>query len=206
MRNICISGIHTDVGKSCVSAALCQAFGYEYFKLVQAGSATDRDFVAKIAPNVVSHEPGAMLQTAASPHVGMKLEGVRYDGLSLRAPAAERVLVELAGGLFCPLDFKNYMIDYLQSANLPTFLVSRNYLGSINHTILSIEALKSRGIEILGVIFSLEKDDATREFLREKYPNLNFFSLDDFGANFGNFETAAHNLKNQILSAGVKLS
>lgn len=205
MRNICIGGIHTDAGKSCVSAALCHSLGYKYFKLVQAGSTTDRDFVNKLSPNIVSYAPGVMLQTAASPHVGMKKEGVNYNVLKIEIPSSHDILTELAGGLFCPLDFENYMIDYVQNKHLPMFLVSRNYLGSINHTILSLEALKARNIEILGVIFSRERDDESESYLKEKYRELDFFVLDDFGADFSGFDMAAQNLKNQILNSRVNL-
>ncbi|ANE35524.1 dethiobiotin synthetase [Campylobacter iguaniorum] len=202
MKNICISGIHTDAGKSHVSAALCYAFGYEYFKLIQAGALTDESFVKKTAPHVISHAPGIMLQTPASPHVGMIKENVKFDGLSIKIPKDENVLTELAGGLFCPLDENAYMIDFMAKSGLPTFLVARNYLGSINHTVLSIEALKARNIEILGVIFSQIRDEMSQSFLQNKYKDLNFFVLEDFDLGF---EKVANNLKEQILRSGVKL-
>lgn len=203
MRNICISAIHTDAGKSCVSAALCYAFGFEYFKLIQAGSITDKSFVEAKVANLVSHAPGISLKTAASPHVGMIKENVTFEGLKIDIPKQNGVLVELAGGLYCPMDSKKYMIDYIEAKKLPTFLVSRNYLGSINHTVLSLEALKSKNIEILGVIFSDEKDELSEEYLKRQYPNLNFFNLKNFDK-FG-FENAADDLGKQILKAGVRL-
>ncbi len=205
MRNICVSGIHTDAGKSCVSAALCAGLGYEYFKLVQAGSVTDADFVARLAPQVVRHAPGLMLATPASPHVGMAREGISADVLAIDPPRSEGVLVELAGGLYCPIGERGYMIDYIAAKRLPTFLVSRNYLGSINHTVLSLEALKARNIEVLGVIFSRERDADSEEFLARAYPELPFFFLADFGENFANFEDAARDLVGQIKRANIQI-
>ena len=203
MRNICISGIHTDAGKSCISAALCYAFSYEYFKLIQAGNITDESFVKKIVPNLKSHSPGVMLQTAASPHVGMINENIHFDGLKIKIPTPDDILVELAGGLYCPLDDKFYMIDYIKIANLPTFLVSKNYLGSINHTILSIEALKMKNLEILGVIFSGSKDEQSENYLKKQFKDLHFFNLENFDET--SFEKASLRLKEQIIKARVKL-
>lgn len=199
MRNICISAIHTDVGKSCVSAALCEAFGFGYFKLVQAGEKTDESFIKKLTPNTMVYGSGVSLKTAASPHLGMMKEKINYNGLDIKIPNTQNVLIELAGGLFSPLDMDHFMIDYLSHHHLATFLVTKNYLGSINHTALSIEALKARKIEILGVIISQRQNKSTQDFLQRKY-QLNFFHLNDIHTDF---KAASNNLKKQILKANV---
>lgn len=202
MRNIAISGIHTDVGKSCVSAALCYGFSYEYFKLVQAGSVTDESFIKKMSPETVIHSAGAYLQTPASPHVGILKENNNFNGLKIKIPKKNGVLVELAGGLYSPLDLQSFMMDYLSFYSLPTFLVSKNYLGSINHTALSIEALKSKNIEILGIIFSQNSDQTSEDYLKKHYKHLPFLNLNDLNSNF---KEASLELKSQILDVKIKL-
>lgn len=197
MKNISVGAIHTDAGKSCVCAAICKALGYEYFKLIQAGSLSDESFVKKLSPNTkCSH--GIQLNTAASPHVGMSIENVDYNVFDINLPRDNGILVELAGGLFCPADMQNYMIDYVENKQLPIFLVVRNYLGSINHTCLSLEILKMRNIKILGLIITDQRDKYSEFWLQNKYKELDFFYLENFGENFKNFDKCAHELGKQI--------
>ncbi|MCH5337072.1 MAG: dethiobiotin synthase [Campylobacter sp.] len=177
---IYVSAIHTDAGKTHFSAAFCANLGYDYFKLIQAGEPTDSEFIAKMSPETHIFESGVFLQTPASPHLGKKLENANYQGLEIALPQSENLVIELAGGLFTPIDEKHTMIDFMQKFKAPTFLVARYYLGSINHILLSIEALKQRNIEILALVMMGEKEPLQDEFVQNytKIPiiNLPFFT------------------------------
>lgn len=195
MQNICVAGIHTEIGKTAVSSALCAGFGYGYFKLIQAGSEQDRtrvqELLAKMGLGVKIYPNGITLELPASPH----LSAVDYDALNIALPAKSGVLVELAGGLYTPLGGKGgFMIDYIIKYSLKTLLVAREYLGCINHTMLSLNALCAAKIECLGVIIS-GGDTYLGEFLRAR--GIRVFCLDEFDSLNG-FTNATASLKNQL--------
>ncbi|TEY04594.1 ATP-dependent dethiobiotin synthetase BioD [Campylobacter sp. US33a] len=177
---IYISGIHTDAGKTHCSAALCANFGFDYFKLIQAGEPTDSDFIRKLCPKTRIFKEGMLLKTPASPHLGRKKENLNYKAFDIALPKSEHLLIESAGGLFTPLDDEKTVIDYMARFKHPTFLVAKYYLGSINHILLSIEALKQRNIEILALVMMGEKDLLQDEFIQNytkvKITNLPFFT------------------------------
>ena len=211
MKNICIAGCHTDAGKTHASAALCAAFGFDYFKLMQAGEPTDSAFIKAFSDKYCTgelkaikiHPAGATLKHACSPHVAMIKENVELNGLDIKLPSAQNTLIELAGGLFTPLDKRHFMIDYALKHDLDVFLVAGEYLGSINHTALSIEALKARNINILGVIFSRCKDELSKDFLRSHYSYINFFELGLIDGDLASVQNACISLKEQILATKV---
>jgi dethiobiotin synthetase len=159
MRKIFVTGIGTDVGKTVVSSVLVEALKADYWKPVQTGSffSTDTAKVQKWVHNTESrfHPEGYLLKQYMSPHAAAELEGVEIGLDSLVLPNTENTLIiEGAGGLMVPLNRKDFMIDMISKFDAEVILVIQNYLGSINHTLLSIEALKSRGAKILGVIFN----------------------------------------------------
>jgi len=159
---IFVTGIGTDVGKTVVSAILTQALQADYWKPIQAGglSFTDTDFVRLMVNNPVSrfHHEAYRFNTAASPHYAAQQDGVEIALSELVLPLTDnRLIVEGAGGLMVPLNNKQTVIDFVQDAGLPVILVANNYLGSINHTLLSIAALKQYNIPLLGIIFNGEK-------------------------------------------------
>ncbi|WP_270966158.1 ATP-dependent dethiobiotin synthetase BioD [Campylobacter upsaliensis] len=177
---IYISGIHTDAGKTHFSAAFCANLNYDYFKLIQAGTPKDSDLIAKLSPKTRILKEGFTLQTPASPHLAKIKEKADYKAFSLEIPSNENLLIELAGGLFTPLDENFAMIDFMQKFKKPTILVGRYYLGSINHILLSIEALKMRQIPILFLAMMGEKEPLQDEFIKSyaKIPiiNIPFFN------------------------------
>ncbi|WP_270971743.1 ATP-dependent dethiobiotin synthetase BioD [Campylobacter upsaliensis] len=177
---IYISGIHTDAGKTHFSAAFCANLNYDYFKLIQAGTPKDSDLIAKLSPKTRILKEGFTLQTPASPHLAKIKEKANYQAFSLQIPNNENLLIELAGGLFTPLDENFAMIDFMQKFKKPTILVGRYYLGSINHILLSVEALKMRQIPILFLAMMGEKEPLQDEFIKSyaKIPiiNLPFFN------------------------------
>ena len=156
---IFVSGIGTDVGKTVVSAILVEALQADYWKPVQAGGLnfTDTHFVKSLVSNTQStfHAEQYALKTPASPHYAAKLDGVSIDVASFQFPAIQnRLIVEGAGGLMVPLNEQHTVIDFVKQYELPLLLVANNYLGSINHTLLSVAALKQASIPLLGIIFN----------------------------------------------------
>lgn len=181
---ICIAGCHTNVGKTHTSAMLCSILGYSYFKIIQAGLPKDSEIIKKFSPNTFIYPEGILLQTPASPHIGMQIEKISYDGLKIPIPTDKKLIIETAGGLYTPLDSKSCMIDFIQHHQLQTILVGNYYLGSINHILLSIEALKNKHIKILGLIINGDIDKDINDFIQNKAGikciNLPFYNQSNF--------------------------
>jgi dethiobiotin synthetase len=161
---IFISGIGTDVGKTVVSAILANAFGADYWKPVQTGNPDTIYFESlvsntektKIFPAVYS------FKMPASPHVAARAEHQVIDHLAFKMPhTSNHLIVEGAGGLLVPLNDHFLMADLIRQLNLPVILVSRHYLGSINHTLLSIEYLRNKNIPLLGLIVNGDPNPGT---------------------------------------------
>lgn len=150
---IALCGIGTEIGKTYASAAICELANLAYFKIIQAGLPQDKDLVASLCPKVRIYENGYTLQTPASPHLGLQLEKKSFHMKDILIPADENLLLECAGGLYSPIDNTNCMMDFLSLHKLPVLLVANEYLGSINHTILSLKELENRGLEVKALIF-----------------------------------------------------
>ncbi len=153
-----VSGTDTGIGKTVFSAALAAALGAFYWKPVQAGldGETDSDTVARLGPVPAERiiPEAYRLRAPASPHLAAEVDGVAIDPSALTPPAPPGPLViEGAGGLLVPLTRGLLTIDLFARWGLPVVLVARTALGTINHTLLSIEALKARGVPLLGVAF-----------------------------------------------------
>lgn len=156
--SIVIAGTDTDIGKTVFAAALTAALHGRYWKPIQAGLSgeTDSATVARlgalasgrIIPEVYR------LNTPASPHVAAERDGVKIDLDALRPPGSgDPLIIELAGGLAVPLTRRALQIDVVARWKLPVVLCAATRLGTINHSLLSIEALKRRAIPLLGVAF-----------------------------------------------------
>lgn len=150
MRQVYVVGSGTDVGKTYFSAAFCSAFSFGYLKLIQAGAPGDSKTVRDLAPQTRIEPSLVSLQAAASPHIGRKLEGLDYKALDLALPRIDKLLIEMAGGVLSPLDEESTVLDYIVKNPRPLIVVSRYYLGSINHTLLTLKALE--GLRILAVV------------------------------------------------------
>lgn len=198
---IYVVGIHTDVGKTHFSAAFCKAFDYDYFKLIQAGSPSDSEFIARFSPTTHVFQSGVSLQTPASPHICKKLENLDFKAFDIALPQSEQLVIETAGGLFTPIDEKYTMIDYITAFKYPCILVAKYYLGAINHTLLSIESLKSRQIPLISLVMMGEKDEYFDEFIHSytdvTISHLNFYDENDFVFKTETFRnTFEHTLNN----------
>lgn len=168
--NIIIAGIHTGIGKTICSAIICHTLGYDYWKPVQAGDLENSDSVF-IKSNVTNpacfiHPERYRLIIPASPHYAAAQEGIKITPNDFILPTTNnRLVIETAGGIMSPLSESFLNIDLIQQFNLPVVLVSNNYLGSINHTLLTVSALRQQNILIQGLIFSGEVVDSTRDFI-----------------------------------------
>lgn len=169
---IFITGISTDVGKTIVSAIVTESLEADYWKPIQAGD-LDHSDSHKIKnllsnPKTKIHPNSYALQTPASPHLAAKRDGITIDLKNIVAPKTENHLViEGAGGIFVPLNDKETIIDLIQP-DYKVIVVSRHYLGSINHTLLTIEALQTRKINIAGIIFSGNENPSSESIILNK--------------------------------------
>jgi dethiobiotin synthetase len=155
-----ITGIHTDAGKTVTSAFLQRALDADYWKPIQAGDLdfgdTDRVKAWTGSPAERFHPIRHALKTPASPHYAARLDGVdiRLEDFTLPETNGRNLIVEGAGGLLVPINDRETVADLMVQLGLPVILVSRHYLGSINHTLLSIDYLQRRGIPLAGIIYS----------------------------------------------------
>lgn len=165
-----ITGIGTNVGKTIASAIVTEALQAHYWKPVQAGDLhqTDTHTVKALISNTktVFYPETYRLNTPASPHAAAKIDGIEIKLSHFKLPPSpNNLVIEGAGGLMVPLNNTNLVIDLIAQLNVEVILVSQNYLGSINHTLLSIELLKSRNIPVKGIIFNGEPVPETENFI-----------------------------------------
>jgi dethiobiotin synthetase len=182
-----IAGIHTGIGKTLCSTILCEMWGYDYWKPVQAGDlhSTDSHFIEKYVSNplCIIHPEAYRLKMAASPHFAADTEGVLIQKEKFVLPKTNnKLIVETAGGLMSPLAKGFLNIDLIKHLALPVILVSENYLGSINHTLLSVEVLKNAQIPIHSLVFNGEKNAASEEFILTNTGLKKLFSIPRFDA------------------------
>ncbi|MFM9402370.1 dethiobiotin synthase [Myroides odoratimimus] len=146
-----VTGIDTGIGKTVTSAILTHYFKADYWKPIQSGDLHESDSmkIQQWNEHVTIHRERFSLQLPASPHESAAKENVNMQLSDFTLPdTANNLIVEGAGGLFVPINSSTYMIDLIQHLKIPVALVTKNYLGCINHTMLSIEALRTRNIPI----------------------------------------------------------
>lgn len=170
MKNYFVTGIGTDVGKTVASAILCEAMQADYWKPLQAGDLkkSDRIKVNKLISNRNSKcwEEAYALPYAMSPHASAEKAGIEIDlNLIQLPPTNNDLIIEGAGGLMVPVKRNTLYIDLIKNFNAEVILISRNYLGSINHTLLSAEALMVRNIPVKGIIFNGNENEATESVI-----------------------------------------
>ncbi|MEP2278206.1 dethiobiotin synthase [Maribacter sp.] len=171
MQKIFITGISTEVGKTIVSAIFTEALQADYWKPVQAGDLdnTDTDKVKSLISNDKSkfHPSSYELKSAMSPHAAADIEGIRIDRFHITEPDTDNNLViEGSGGILVPLNEEDTMFDIIMP-DYKVVVVSRNYLGSINHSLLTINWLLHKGYEV-AVIFSGKENKYTEDIILQK--------------------------------------
>lgn len=161
MRKIFVTGIGTGIGKTIVSAMVTEALQADYWKPIQTGygDGKDSDTVRSLISNKKTkiHPEAYCLAFPASPLAAADKEGIKIEIKNIHVPGTDNILViEGAGGLMVPINEHELMIDMIEQWNAEVILVSQNYLGSINHTMLSCMALKARELNVLGIIYNGE--------------------------------------------------
>lgn len=169
MNTYFITGISTEVGKTIASAIVTEALEADYWKPVQAGELdhSDTHKIKYLVSNDISqyHDNSFALHTPMSPHAAAEIDGVKITIPNIKRPkTSNNLVIEGAGGLLVPLNDTDTIIDLIQPTD-KVIVVSRHYLGSINHTLLTIEALKSRNLTIAGIIFSGEEHPTTEAII-----------------------------------------
>ena len=169
-QQIIVTGIGTDVGKTVVSAILAQALKAFYWKPIQAGELenTDTIKVNSWTDQSVTVLPEAFrLKSAISPHAASAIDGVQISRESLKLPEIKgNLVVEGAGGLLVPVNYSGLLlVELFKEWNLPIIVVSRHYVGSINHTLLTIDYLKNKGFNILGIVFVGDENVPSETFI-----------------------------------------
>lgn len=172
MHRIMVAGISTDVGKTIVSAILTMLFNGDYWKPIQCGDEENSDTsMMKKWLDMTRHSiyaPAYSLCAPLSPHHAARLENSVIQLNTIALPQTTRpLIIEGVGGILVPLTMKTLAIELFASWNCKWVIVSKHYLGSINHTLLSIEALKQRHIPILGLIFNGEPNPDSESAILE---------------------------------------
>jgi dethiobiotin synthetase len=165
-----VTGIGTDVGKTIVSAVLTEALEADYWKPVQAGELEtgDSHTVTNLISNTKTtiHPNAYALNTPMSPHAAAKIDGVTVDLQKIVTPeTSNNLVIEGAGGLLVPLNNKQTILDLIQP-DYKVIVVSRHYLGSINHTLMTIELLQQKGFDVT-VVFNGDEHVSTENVITE---------------------------------------
>jgi dethiobiotin synthetase/malonyl-CoA O-methyltransferase len=167
MTGVFVTGTDTGIGKTMVSAWLVRSWQADYWKPVQSGinDGCDADVIKSVAPEARIHPSAFMLNAPLSPHQAAALDGVSIalDDFHLPVAAGRPLVVEGAGGALVPLNDRHVMADLMARLGLPVVVVARSGLGTINHCLLTLEALQRRGIAIAGVVMSGPLNDANRQ-------------------------------------------
>ncbi len=171
-----MTGIGTNVGKTFVSAILAEHLKADYWKPIQSGDLKNSDTmkVRSLISNSTSffHNERFQLTQPLSPHAAAKQDGLTINLSDFILPETKnQLIIEGAGGLLVPLNDQNLMIDLIKYLESSVVIVSQIYLGSINHTLLTIESLKRKNIPIIGIVFNGEYTPETEHFI-EKYSHL----------------------------------
>jgi len=159
-----VTGTDTGIGKTVLAGAIALCTGATYWKPIQAGLDEETDSERVAAIGVRTLPEAYRLTTPCSPHWAAEIDGVSIDDAALGLPDERDLVVEGAGGVLVPIRDDLLFADLFARWGLPVVLAARTALGTINHTLLSIEALRSRGVPILGVAFvgdPIENTEAT---------------------------------------------
>ena len=164
-RGFIVTGTDTGVGKTVIAAGLAASIGADYWKPVQAGldEATDSEEVARLTSGerVTIHPEAYRLDTPCSPHEAARIDGIAIDLARLTLPeTASQLVVEGAGGVLVPFREDLLAADIFAHWGLPAILVASTRLGTISHSLLSLEALRARGVPIAGIVFTGAQDSA----------------------------------------------
>lgn len=170
MNRYFVSGIGTGIGKTLISAILTEKLNADYWKPIQSGdlefsdSLTLKSLITNKKTTI--HPEVYRLTQPLSPHLSAKIDGINIDLTQINMPKTQNnLIIEGAGGLMVPLNEKHLIVDLIKKLNAEVILVSQHYLGSINHTLLSIALLKQYQIKLKGIIFNGPENDETERYI-----------------------------------------
>ena len=153
-----VTGIGTGIGKTLIAAILARALDADYWKPVQAGTDnTDSQVMLDLLPGLHIHPEVYKLSMAASPHIAARKEriNISLENIVQRKPPGNRnLIIEGPGGLLVPLNDNEFVANLIEALGVKVILVSRNYLGSINHSLLTADSCKARKLPVTGWIFN----------------------------------------------------
>lgn len=192
-----ITGIGTGIGKTLASAVLTEKLHADYWKPIQAGDLEQSDSITvkSLLSNAISkiHPEQYKLNHPLSPHLSARLDGFTIDLEVFKLPStANTLIVEGAGGLMVPLNDQHLIVDLIKKLNLQVIVISQNYLGSINHSLLTINTLKQHHIPIKGIIFNGEPNLESEKYI------LNYGQI----TNLGHIPSLTTLTKEIIIEAG----
>lgn len=168
--NYFVTAIGTDSGKTLISAILCEALKADYWKPIQAGYPKDSNTIHDLISNDSTevYPESYVLNTPASPHMAARIDRIEISLEKLFPPKTDKdLIIEGAGGLMVPINENDFMIDLILKLEAEVILVCDLYLGSINHSLLTIDKLKSENIQVKGIIFNGEpNEDSERVILQ----------------------------------------
>lgn len=169
-----VTGIGTSVGKTIVSAVLVKLWNAEYWKPIQSGDLESSDSLmlrALVGDELIVHPERYKLNTPASPHYSAEVDGVEISIQDFQLPETSgNLIVEGAGGMFVPINDQEFIIDLAEHLDLPVILVCSDYLGSINHSLLSFHSLNERGIAVEYIVLNGEFKESSRRILIKNKP------------------------------------
>ena len=162
--NVFITGTDTDIGKTLVSSWLCLHTGYDYFKPIQTGSIESLDsHTVSMLSNANIHKESYVFKAPLSPHMAAHDEAQTIDFDHIQLPKKNQLIVEGAGGIKVPINDTQLMSDLVLHFDMPCILVARSKLGTINHTLLSLDYMRQRNLNVLGVIMSGDINPRNRD-------------------------------------------
>jgi len=201
MNKYFVTGIGTGIGKTLVSAILTEKLKADYWKPIQSGDLDISDSIKidNLIANTqtIIHPESYRLTQPLSPHLSARLDGLEIDLDKINIPLTDNnLIIEGAGGLMVPLNENELIVDLIKKLGVEVILVSQNYLGSINHTLLSVNLLKQYEIPIKGIIFNGEKNTETERYI------LQYTKVKKLGSipSFSNID------KEKVKAAGQNLS
>lgn len=177
-----VTGTDTGIGKTVVSAMLMSELDATYWKPIQSGleEETDTEFIKRVAipDNDRIIRERYRLNEPMSPHSSADIDGVEIHLSDFELPEhkTKHLIVEGAGGLWVPINWKETIMDLILDLNIPVLLVARSVLGTLNHTLLSLEALRARGIDVIGVVMNGPHHPENKKTI-EHFGNVNVWEL-----------------------------
>ncbi|GAA4205714.1 dethiobiotin synthase [Pedobacter jeongneungensis] len=192
MATYFITGIGTGIGKTLISAIITEKLKADYWKPIQSGDLDTSDSITikSLISNekTIIHPESYRLTQPLSPHLSARIDEIEIDLQKINIPETDNnLIIEGAGGLMVPLNEKELIVDLIKKLNAEVILVSQNYLGSINHTLLSLNLLKQYQIPVKGIVFNGDENEETERYIQQygkvkslgHVPNLNLINKEN---------------------------